>query len=114
MLFEAIEHLTFEQGVRLLARVWDLLVPGGKLVLSTPNVAHPTHFYRDPTHLTPYSHEGIGGVLIALGYRVDRMRRIYDAPVFQKALRLLAASPIHRYFGIDFAHTLVVVASRPS
>jgi SAM-dependent methyltransferase len=112
LLFEVIEHLPFAESLRLLAKIHDLLTPGGTLLLTTPNLAHPTHFYRDPTHLTPWSHEGLGGALLSLGYRVDRMYRIYDAPAMEKLLHKYLAAPLHRFLNVDFTHTLVVVASR--
>lgn len=113
LLFEVIEHMPYAEGVRLLARIYELLRPGGKLIMTTPNVAHPTHYYRDPTHMTPYSHEGLGGVLVALGFDVLRMYRIYNAPLVQKVFRKYVASFVHRYLGIDFTHSLLVVAARP-
>ena len=112
LLFEVIEHMPFREGLPLLGRIFDLLAPGGKLIMTTPNVAHPTHYYRDPTHVTPYSHEGVGGMLVALGFEVDAMYRIYNAPFVQKLLRKYVASLLHRYLGIDFTHSLLVVASR--
>lgn len=112
VLFEVIEHMPFCEGVRLLSRIYDLLVPGGKLVLTTPNVAHPTHYYRDPTHVLPWSHEGLGGVLVGLGFSVSRMYRIYNAPFVEKVFRMYLAAPFYRVLGIDFAHSLMVVAER--
>ena len=111
--FEVIEHMLLSDGVRLLARAYDLLSPGGKVIMTTPNVAHPTHFFRDPTHVTPYSHEGLGGVLLGLGYEVTHCWRIYDAPVVTKLMRKYVTAPIQKYLGVDFAHTLAVVARRP-
>jgi SAM-dependent methyltransferase len=114
LLFEVIEHVPFSEGVTLLARIYDLLEAGGKLIMTTPNLAHPTHYFRDPTHVTPWSHEGLGGVLLALGFEVDRLYRIYNAPIVQKVLRKYVACHAHRYFGVDFTHSLLVVARKPS
>lgn len=113
LLFEVIEHMPFSEGMPLLGKVFELLEPGGTFILTTPNVAHPTHYYRDPTHVTPYSHEGLGGMLVALGFDIRAMYRIYNAPFFQKVLRKYVASFLHRYLGIDFTHGLLVVAVRP-
>lgn len=114
LLFEVIEHMSFADGVMLLSRIYDLLSPGGKLIMTTPNLAHPTHFYRDPTHVTPYSHEGLGGILVGLGYDIVHAYRIYNAPIVQKMFRKYLAAPIQRYLGIDFTHSLLLVASRPT
>ncbi len=112
LLFEVIEHLPFAEGVRLLARAFELLHPGGKLIMTTPNIAHPTHYYRDPTHVQPWSHEGLGGALTALGFDSVRCYRIFDAPAFEKLMRVYVTAWLARYLGIDFAHSLLVVASR--
>ncbi|MBE9395953.1 methyltransferase domain-containing protein [Pontibacterium sp. N1Y112] len=55
--FHVIEHLTFEQFNHLLTQAIRTLVPGGMLILETPNpenlITGATHFYTDPTHLHP-------------------------------------------------------------
>ena len=113
LLFEVLEHMQFAEAVDLLARAYDLLAPGGRLILTTPNVAHPTHYYRDPTHVTAYSHESVGGILTGLGYEVTSCWRIYNAPFVQKALHRYVAAPLHEFLNVDFAHTLMAVARRP-
>lgn len=113
LLFEVIEHMSFGDALPVMGRIFELLKPGGVLLITTPNVAHPTHYYRDPTHVMPWSHEGLGGALVALGFDVTGMYRIYDAPIVRKLLRKYVASLVHRYLGIDFTHSLMVVARRP-
>jgi hypothetical protein len=103
----------FSEALELLGGIFELLEPGGVLIMSTPNVAHPTHYFRDPTHVRPYSHEGLGGMLVALGFEVKAMCRIYNAPFVQKILRKYVLSALHRLVGIDYAHSLVTVARRP-
>jgi len=112
LLFEVIEHMSFGEGMPLLGKIHGLLKPGGVLIMTTPNVAHPTHYYRDPTHVTPYSHEGLGGMLVALGFEVKAMYRIYNAPFIQKVFRRYIAYFVHRYLGVDFTHSLLVTARR--
>ncbi len=114
LLFEVIEHMPFTAGLPFLGKIYELLNPGGKLIMTTPNIAHPTHYYRDPTHVTPYSHEGIGGMLVALGFDVAAMYRIYNAPFVQKIFRKYFASLLHRFLGVDFTHSLLIVAARPT
>ncbi len=112
LFFEVIEHMPFAEGMPMLGRIYDLLKPAGLLIMTTPNVAHPTHYYRDPTHVTPYSHEGLGGMLVSLGFEVKGMYRIYNAPFIQKVFRMYIAALVHRYIGVDFTHSLLVVARR--
>jgi SAM-dependent methyltransferase len=55
--FHLIEHLPFETLGRLLREIARVLVPGGLLILETPNpenlVTAATNFHMDPTHLRP-------------------------------------------------------------
>ena len=47
LIFDVIEHLVPTDVATLLGRVRDLLQPGGRILISTPNVDHPVRFWRD-------------------------------------------------------------------
>lgn len=51
------EHLPFDQLRLLITEALRVLIPGGLLILETPNPENiqvaTTHFYRDPTHQRP-------------------------------------------------------------
>ena len=55
--FHLVEHLPFEAAQNLVQEALRVLVPGGLLVLETPNSENLTvgtsSFYLDPTHLRP-------------------------------------------------------------
>jgi 2-polyprenyl-3-methyl-5-hydroxy-6-metoxy-1,4-benzoquinol methylase len=55
--FHVIEHLAFEQLMRLLTQCHRVLKRGGLLILETPNpdnlIVAAKNFYTDPTHLRP-------------------------------------------------------------
>jgi SAM-dependent methyltransferase len=63
LLLEVLEHLELEDGLELLREIREHVKPGGWLVVSTPNVAHPRAYLRDATHRTPYAHDELAGVL---------------------------------------------------
>lgn len=107
VLVEVIEHLALSDGIDLLDRLKRLLVPGGAIILTTPNVLHPTRYWGDCTHQTFYRYDEIAGILEALGYRDVRVSRVYNAPFLQRWLRLHAGVYLHRYLDIDFAPTIV-------
>jgi 2-polyprenyl-3-methyl-5-hydroxy-6-metoxy-1,4-benzoquinol methylase len=85
---EIIEHMPKSRGETLLARLRDRLVPGGRLLLSTPNRFSPeglTGYYLnekirrkgiwkawDETHVHIYTSFEIIGLLRAQGFRVER------------------------------------------
>jgi SAM-dependent methyltransferase len=55
--FHIIEHLPLETAVLLLDEIFRVLLPGGILILETPNplnlIVGACNFYIDPTHKTP-------------------------------------------------------------
>jgi 2-polyprenyl-3-methyl-5-hydroxy-6-metoxy-1,4-benzoquinol methylase len=85
---EIIEHMPRSRGETLLARLHRLLVPGGRLLLSTPNRLSPEglagYYWMekvrrktvwkawDPTHVHIYTSFEIIGLLRAHGFRVER------------------------------------------
>jgi len=106
---EVIEHLAAADAVALLAAARERLAPGGRLVLSTPNVMNPTAYLTTLDHKTPFAWDELGGVLTLLGYRVVRMVRVQNDPLLRRLGRRLVL-PLYRVLGIDFARSIAVVA----
>jgi len=111
-LFEVIEHLDLKVGVKLLKRVYDLLNDGGRLILTTPNIFNPSRFWRDATHKVAYCYDELGGLLLAQGFHIQSMYRTYSDAFLQYAMRVYIMSPLHRYLGIDFAKSILVIAEK--
>jgi O-antigen chain-terminating methyltransferase len=55
--FHVVEHISFEQLQNLIKQAYRVLVPGGLLILETPNPENlsvaSAGFYLDPTHIKP-------------------------------------------------------------
>jgi len=113
-LFEVIEHLGLEEGVQLLKRVYGFLNEGGRLILTTPNVFNPSRFWRDATHRVAYCYDELGGLLLAQGFQVKVMYRTYSDAFHRYLFRLYVMAPLHRYLGIDFAKSILVIAEKRS
>ncbi len=113
-LFDVIEHLELGEGARLLKRSYDLLNPGGRLILTTPNVFNPSRFWRDATHRVAYCYDELGGVLLAGGFSIKAMYRTYNDVFHRYFFRVYVMAPVHRYLGIDFAKSILVVAEKKS
>lgn len=112
ILFEVIEHLELDQGVELLSRLNELLVDGGKLIISTPNIFHPNRFWTTATHKTAYSYEELGGIVLSQGIEVLEIYRTFHASLLKYVLRLTIFYPLHRILSVDFAKSIVILASK--
>ncbi|MGZ3604063.1 MAG: class I SAM-dependent methyltransferase [Thermodesulfobacteriota bacterium] len=111
-LFEVIEHLELGEGVQLLKRSYDLLNEGGRLILTTPNVFNPSRFWRDATHRVAYCYDELGGLLLAQGFSITAMYRTYNDVSHRYFFRVYVMAPVHRYLGIDFAKSILIVAEK--
>lgn len=113
-LFEVIEHLPLEEGIQILRRAYDFLCDGGRLILTTPNVFNPSRFWRDATHKVAYCYDELGGLLLAQGFQIKAMYRTYNDAFHRYFIRLYVGAFLHRYLGIDFAKSILVVAEKTS
>jgi SAM-dependent methyltransferase len=111
-LFEVIEHLEMEEGVQLLKKIYNLLNGGGRLILTTPNVFNPSRFWRDATHKVAYCYDELGGLLLSQGFQIKMMYRTYSDAFHRYLFRLYIMAPLHRYLGVDFAKSILVVAEK--
>jgi SAM-dependent methyltransferase len=111
-LFEVIEHLDLEEGVDLFKKIHSLLEQGGVLILSTPNTFNPGRFWRDATHRVAYCYDELGGLLLSQNFKIRGMYRTYNDAFHRYLLRVYVMSSLHRYLGIDFARSILVVAEK--
>lgn len=111
ILSEVIEHLEFSEGVFLLKRLLEILKKGGKIIVSTPNLHHPNRYWVSD-HKTPYRHDEIGGALLFVGYKVEKIYRIYNDQFLKRYFRIYIASHLHKYLDVDFAKSIVVIARK--
>ena len=71
--FQIIEHLSFAVLMAVLAEIRRTLVPGGVLILETPNpgnlIVGSCNFYVDPTHRRPILPEALRFMLSQVGFK---------------------------------------------
>lgn len=111
-LFEVIEHLSLEEGIKLLKSTYNLLNPKGRLILTTPNIFNPGRFWRDATHRQAYCYDELGGLILAQGFEVKEIYRTYSDAFHRYIFRVYFMAPIHRYLGIDFAKSILILAEK--
>ena len=112
ILFEVIEHLDLEQGVKMLGRLRELLADEGKLIISTPNIFHPNRFWTTATHKTAYSYEELAGIVLSQGLEVLGLYRTFHASFLKYFFRRTFFYPLHRILNVDFAKSIVVLAGK--
>jgi len=112
ILAEVIEHLDLKEGISMLHDLHALLNENGVLILTTPNIYHPNRFWHDSDHKTPYSYAEIGGALLSVGFSISKMYRTYNDQFFRRLFRMYVACYLHKYLDVDFAKSIVVVASK--
>jgi len=106
---QVIEHLEFKEGILVLKKLFQLLNEGGKIIVSTPNIHHPNRYW-DSDHKTPYRYDELGGILFFIGFKIEKIYRIYNAPFLQRFFRIYIASYLHEYLDVDFAKSIIIVA----
>ncbi len=111
-LFEVIEHLELEEGMKMLNKIYELLNEGGRLILTTPNIFNPGRFWRDATHRVAYCYDELGGFLLAQGFEIKEMYRTYSDALHRYLFRVYVMAPLHRYLGIDFAKSILMLAEK--
>ncbi len=113
--FHVIEHLPFKTMVRLMDEALRALVPGGLLILETPNPANiltaSRWFYLDPTHRNPLPGELVAMIAEARGFPYPEILPLHPmSERFPGTDRLLAAALDRVFYGPqDYA----LVARKP-
>jgi predicted SAM-dependent methyltransferase len=112
LLFEVIEHLDLEQGRAMMARIFLILNGGGRVILSTPNVYTPGHYWKAVSHLTPYHYDELGGLLLSQGFEVVEICRYFHDAFLRFFLKVHLLHPVFRLMGVDFSQSIFLVAKK--
>jgi predicted SAM-dependent methyltransferase len=81
--FEVIEHVLPEDGLKLLANIYDFLLPGGKLLLSTPVFDGAAAV----NHIHEYTVPELQGAIESVGFQVHaRYGTFANIPALKKVM----------------------------
>ena len=112
LLIEVIEHMELEEGLKMLTRIHTLLKEKGCLIITTPNIFNPSQFWRDSTHKVAYCYDELGGILLEKGFEIKSIYRTYNDALHKFFFRVYIMAALHRYLGIDFTKSIVIVAQK--
>ncbi len=112
LLFELIEHLDRESGTKMVDQIFEILKPGGRVILTTPNVYTPGQYWKDVSHLTPYHYEELGGLFLSRRFESVDLFRYFNAPFVHYVMRVYLFSPVFRFLGIDFTKSILLIAKK--
>lgn len=112
--FEVVEHIGIDDLPEFIAQAADHLAPGGRLLLSTPNIYYPPDFLRDVTHRTPLCYDELGSLVESTGLRTESIYRIHHDPLHRKLLKRYVFGWLFKLLGIDYAKQIVLIAEKPA
>ncbi len=112
LLFEVIEHLDWESGREMVARIFEILKPGGRVILTTPNIYTPGQYWKDVSHRTPYHYEELGGLFLSQRFESIELFRLFNAPLLRYVMKVYLFSPVFRFLKIDFTKSILLVARK--
>ena len=113
LLFEVIEHLDWNAGREMAGKIYGILNPGGRVIVTTPNVFTPGQYWKDASHLTPYHYEELGGLFIGHGFEVVEICRLFNDAAISYAAKVYFFAPFFRFLGIDFAKSILLAVRKP-
>jgi SAM-dependent methyltransferase len=112
LLFEVIEHLDWNEGRKMVAKIFEILNPGGRVILSTPNVYTPGQYWKDASHRTPYHYEELGGLLLSQRFELLKICRLYSEPVLKFFIKAYLLSSLFHLLSIDFTKSILIVGRK--
>jgi hypothetical protein len=114
---DVIEHMPLREGLALIDKLTELLLPGGTLILQTPNaqcIRNPWAW--DMTHLHCYNITDLWAYLKTFAFDVKGYRIITKPPLRMPTdfLRhLFSAYFITRVLRCDYADNIALIAKKP-
>lgn len=113
ILFEVIEHMPVEEGLRLLRRIREITREEGLILLSAPNVFNPSRHMQDMSHLTFFPYYDLCWLVTASGFDVLEVFRSYNDAFHRYAIKVYLCKALFRFLSIDYAYSIFVVGRKP-
>ena len=112
IMFEVIEHMSLQEGLELLKKLYAITNERGIIILSTPNIFNPARYMRDATHQTFYAYDELCGLLNIAGFDVKEVYRSYNDAFHRYLCKVYLFGWLFRFLGIDYAYSIFVVGEK--
>lgn len=112
IMFEVIEHVSLQEGLDLMKKLYSIMNEKGIIILSTPNIFNPSRFMRDATHQTFFAYDELCGLLNIAGYQIKNIYRSYNDAFHRYFLKVYLIGWLFRFLGIDYAYSIFVVGEK--
>lgn len=112
LLFDVIEHLDCERGREMVGKIFEILEPGGRVILTNPNVYTPSRYWKDVSHTTPYHHEELGPVFLSQRFESTELFRLLNTPFLQYVMKVYLFSPFFCFITLDFTNSILLLTRK--
>ncbi|OGP79281.1 MAG: hypothetical protein A2V86_08610 [Deltaproteobacteria bacterium RBG_16_49_23] len=112
LLFDVIEHLDWAEGRKMVGKIFEILKPGGRVILTTPNIYTPGRYWKDLSHRTPYHYEELGALFLSNRFNSIELYRLFNAPFLKYVMKVYFFTPFFRFFTLDFTNSILLMARK--
>lgn len=110
LMLDVIEHLSLDDGFKLLQDCKNIMTPGARVVITLPNNNHPTAFWGDCSHVTSYRYHELGAMLLSIGFDGLEIKRVCAKNRLKDRLLAFLLKPFLKFMDMDFATGIMIVA----
>jgi hypothetical protein len=96
----------------MVEKIHGILNPGGRVIVTTPNVCTPGQYWKDASHRTPFHYEELGALFLGQRFELAELRRLVREPLIGYFLKAYLLQPLFRFLGIDFSKSILLVARK--
>jgi SAM-dependent methyltransferase len=110
---QVLEHIPVVDDFDVVREIFGLLRPGGRLLATVPNTAHPVRQW-DPTHVTAWGVHDFYGLFRVCGFEVETLARYGKRKLTWRPIRRMIVKAVAKEFRVDWMDSLLVIARKPA
>jgi len=108
---QVFEHISLEESITLINSLCRHLVPGGSIVITVPNIEHPTRHRTNVTHLTYWNYKALYFLLRCADLEVKEICR-YSKRQPKGIIEKFLAKYISRIYRMDWCDSILIVGKK--